>query len=210
VLDAPEAGRAPDDLKLISGIGPKIESTLNEKGIYYFDQLAVFGGAELAWADRTLGFRGRVVRDRWIPQAKALAAQQAQRNAAVGASSLGEREETSSGAAPVNAPLKLSEAEALRLIERDGGYAATSQNRPAMLLAKPPKGEKGDDLTRIRGIGDKLQASLNKIGVYHFSQIAEMKADEVAWIDSKLSFKGRIIRDRWIPQAEKFMRGKKS
>jgi NADH-quinone oxidoreductase subunit E len=72
-LKAAREGRA-DDLKLIKGIGPKLQSALNDIGIFHFDQVANWGAAEVAWADENLvGFKGRVSRDNWVEQARALA-----------------------------------------------------------------------------------------------------------------------------------------
>lgn len=71
-LSEPRAGRA-DDLKLIRGIGPKLEQTLHGLGIYHYDQIAAWSPREAAWVDRHLeGFRGRVTRDDWVAQAKSL------------------------------------------------------------------------------------------------------------------------------------------
>lgn len=65
----------PDDLKQIKGVGPKLEKTLHEMGIYHFDQIAEWGPKEQAWMDDNLaGFKGRATRDDWVPQAKTLAA----------------------------------------------------------------------------------------------------------------------------------------
>ncbi|MEM7493328.1 MAG: hypothetical protein AAF296_08090 [Pseudomonadota bacterium] len=61
-----------------------------------------------------------------------------------------------------------------------------------------------DDLTRIKGIGPKLSAKLNELGIYHFRQIAKWGQEEAAWIDDYLSFKGRVGREKWIPQAKGF------
>lgn len=66
-----------------------------------------------------------------------------------------------------------------------------------------PEG-KPDDLTRIKGIGPKLSAKLNDLGIYHFRQIAHWGAEEAAWVDNYLSFKGRVGREKWIPQAQSF------
>ncbi|NNE23335.1 MAG: NADH-quinone oxidoreductase subunit NuoE [Rhizobiales bacterium] len=63
----------PDDLKLISGVGPKLEGVLNGLGIYRFDQIAKWTKAEREWVDGYLNFKGRIERDEWIKQAKALA-----------------------------------------------------------------------------------------------------------------------------------------
>lgn len=73
-LDAARGG-TPDDLKLIKGVGPKLESVLNSIGVYHFDQVAAWSPVEVAWVDENLiGFKGRVSRDNWVEQAKKLAA----------------------------------------------------------------------------------------------------------------------------------------
>ena len=69
-MDKPEN---PDSLKLISGVGPKIEATLNDLGIYTLGQIARWTEAEREWVDGYLRFNGRIDRDNWIRQAKALA-----------------------------------------------------------------------------------------------------------------------------------------
>lgn len=65
-------GGAPDDLTLIVGIGPKIESTLHALGVYHFDQIAAWRPANIAWVDQYLRFRGRITREDWVGQAQAL------------------------------------------------------------------------------------------------------------------------------------------
>ena len=63
-----------DDLKLISGVGPKMEGMLNKLGFYHFDQVAGWRKKEVAWVNDNLeGFKGRVERDDWVAQAKILA-----------------------------------------------------------------------------------------------------------------------------------------
>ncbi len=73
VLKAARAGGA-DDLKQLKGVGPKLEATLNELGFWHFDQIAAWGAAEIEWVDVRLKFKGRITRDNWVDQAKALAA----------------------------------------------------------------------------------------------------------------------------------------
>lgn len=64
----------PDDLKRIKGIGPKLEKLCNSLGFFHFDQIAKWTDEEVAWVDQNLeGFKGRVVRDEWVAQAKVLA-----------------------------------------------------------------------------------------------------------------------------------------
>lgn len=73
-LSAPRDG-GPDNLKEIKGVGVKLEEMLHEMGYYHFDQIANWTPDEVAWVDQNLkGFRGRVTRDDWVPQAKILAA----------------------------------------------------------------------------------------------------------------------------------------
>ena len=62
-----------DDLKKITGIGPKLEILLNETGFYHFDQIAKWSDQECAWVDQNFkGYTGRASRDKWVEQAKAL------------------------------------------------------------------------------------------------------------------------------------------
>jgi len=62
-----------DDLKVIKGVGPGLEKTLNEMGFYHYDQIAKWGEGEIAWVDARLKFKGRIVRDNWVDQAAELA-----------------------------------------------------------------------------------------------------------------------------------------
>jgi NADH-quinone oxidoreductase subunit E len=68
-----EKPAAVDDLKVISGVGPKNEEILNSLGIYRFAQVAGWNEAQRAWVDSYLNFKGRIERDDWVKQADALA-----------------------------------------------------------------------------------------------------------------------------------------
>ncbi len=61
-----------DDLKAISGVGPKLEKALNEAGIFHFWQIAGLTKKQIEALDDKLDFRGRIARDNWINQAKKL------------------------------------------------------------------------------------------------------------------------------------------
>lgn len=74
--------------------------------------------------------------------------------------------------------------------------------RPANLLTEA-RGGQADDLKKISGVGPKLEGLLHENGVFHFDQVAAWTDSEVAYMDDKLSFKGRIHRDNWIEQAAK-------
>jgi NADH-quinone oxidoreductase subunit E len=71
MMDRPES---PDDLKAISGVGPKLEKVLNGLGIWTYGQIAGWTREEVAWVDDSLGFKGRIGRDDWIGQAVGLIA----------------------------------------------------------------------------------------------------------------------------------------
>ncbi len=62
-----------DDLKRISGVGPKLEDTLHSLGIFHFDQIAAWNTDNVTWVDDYLSFKGRIDREDWIAQAKAMA-----------------------------------------------------------------------------------------------------------------------------------------
>jgi predicted flap endonuclease-1-like 5' DNA nuclease len=62
-----------------------------------------------------------------------------------------------------------------------------------------------DDLTKIKGIGAKMEKLCNSLGFYHYDQIAGWSAQEIAWVDDNLEgFKGRVTRDGWVEQARAF------
>lgn len=63
----------PDDLKKIKGLGPKLESKLNELGVWHYWQIASWSSADIEWVDAQLKFKGRITRDGWIEQASELA-----------------------------------------------------------------------------------------------------------------------------------------
>ena len=75
--------------------------------------------------------------------------------------------------------------------------------------AKPAKAETpakeaagADDLKQLAGVGPALEKKLHQAGVTSFAQIANWTAEDIADMDEKLSFKGRIERDGWVEQAK--------
>jgi predicted flap endonuclease-1-like 5' DNA nuclease len=63
-----------DDLKLVSGVGPVFEKTLNSNGVYLYSQLAAFTDRDVEWLAAQIGsFPDRIARDEWVDQAKDLA-----------------------------------------------------------------------------------------------------------------------------------------
>ena len=67
----PEA--AADDLKAIPGIGPKLEQVLNGMGYRRYADIAALTAAAAKKIEAELGLDGRIARDGWVEQAKALA-----------------------------------------------------------------------------------------------------------------------------------------
>ena len=83
--------------------------------------------------------------------------------------------------------------------------AAAAETQPQTFSA--PREGGADDLKKISGVGPKLETVLNELGFWHFDQIAKWTEDEVAWVDSRLKFKGRIARDNWMAQAADLAKG---
>ncbi|QGX98543.1 50S ribosomal protein L21 [Roseovarius faecimaris] len=93
--------------------------------------------------------------------------------------------------------------------------AAAKPAKKAEAKAEAPKAEKkaakadaaGDDLKQLSGVGPALEKKLHEAGVTTFAQIAAWNDDDVAAMDEKLSFKGRIEREGWIEQAKELAKG---
>ncbi|MAI89961.1 hypothetical protein [Ponticaulis sp.] len=87
--------------------------------------------------------------------------------------------------------------------EAETSAATIAENMPELL--KAAKGTP-DDLSQIKGIGPKLCAVLNDTGVFHFEQIASWSPENIAWLDDKLAFKGRVQREGWVEQAQNLLK----
>ncbi len=72
LFDAPTG--EPDDLKVISGVGPVLEKKLHALGITKYAQVAAFTAEDIERVDDALSFKGRIERDNWVEQAAKLAA----------------------------------------------------------------------------------------------------------------------------------------
>ncbi|MGS4982294.1 Predicted 5' DNA nuclease, flap endonuclease-1-like, helix-3-turn-helix (H3TH) domain [Pseudosulfitobacter pseudonitzschiae] len=96
---------------------------------------------------------------------------------------------------------------------KDADAAATTKRAPVAADGKPemldaPREGGADDLKQIKGVGPKLEALLNEMGIYHFSQVAGWRKKEVEWADQNLvGFKGRVSRDEWVKQAKVLAKG---
>ena len=93
------------------------------------------------------------------------------------------------GAAPADVPPAI-----------DAAPAPAAAEPPAPAIA--PAASPADDLTRMKGVGPKVAALLQGLGVTRFDQIAAWSDDDIARIDAHLgAFRGRAVRDRWVEQA---------
>ena len=63
----------PDDLKVVKGIGPKLEALLHEIGVRTYEQIAAFPNAYIEQLNEFLSFSGRIQRDNWVDQSAELA-----------------------------------------------------------------------------------------------------------------------------------------
>ena len=85
----------------------------------------------------------------------------------------------------------------------DTAPAAKPAKKAAKAEAAPAAASAGaDDLKQLSGVGPALEKKLHEAGVTTFAQIAAWNADDIAAMDEKLSFKGRIEREGWVEQAQ--------
>lgn len=87
-----------------------------------------------------------------------------------------------------------------------------SAAEPEPVAAEPaPAAARADNLQLLKGVGPKLAALLNGLGVTSFQQIADWTEADIAAIDAQLgSFQGRIVRDNLVDQATHLARGDKA
>ena len=106
-------------------------------------------------------------------------------------------------AAPVAAPAPVVEAapQSEPAPEPESVAVADAGDQPTGLDG--PRAGTGDDLKKIKGVGPKLEKQLNSLGYWHFDQIANWSAADVAWMDENLKgFKGRVSLDNWVAQSK--------
>lgn len=68
-------------------------------------------------------------------------------------------------------------------------------------LLKKADGKK-DDLKEIWGVGPVMEGVMNKLGIFHFRQVAELSDRDVEWVSANIgTFPDRVKRDKWVSQA---------
>ncbi|WP_363349285.1 30S ribosomal protein S2 [Methylocystis echinoides] len=70
LLAAPRG--APDDLAKLNGVGPQLVKKLNDAGVFHYWQIAAMTPADVEKVDADLKLNGRISRDGWVDQARAL------------------------------------------------------------------------------------------------------------------------------------------
>jgi len=75
-----------------------------------------------------------------------------------------------------------------------------------LVYKSPPP--KHDDLTALKGIARVLEQRLHEFGIYTYEQIAAWTEDQIKEFSSRLAFKDRIHREKWVEQAQKLLSGK--
>jgi predicted flap endonuclease-1-like 5' DNA nuclease len=76
-----------------------------------------------------------------------------------------------------------------------------------LVYKTPPS--KPDDLTKMKGIARVLEQRLHEFGIYTYEQIASWTEDQIKELSSRLAFKDRIHREKWVEQAKRLHEEKK-
>ncbi len=209
-----------DDLKVVNGIGPVLEKTLNGYGIQTWEQLAAFTKADIDKVDDALSFPGRIERDEWVSQAKALlkghtpgentsakaapkkSAKKAAKKAAkkVVAKKAPAKKATKKVVAKKAPAKKAAKKSAVRK-DRSGRTLVSNWSKGKTKLGTAGAGHK-DDLKVVNGIGPVLEKTLNGYGIQTWEQLAAFTKADIDKVDDALSFPGRIERDEWLAQAK--------
>ncbi len=87
----------------------------------------------------------------------------------------------------------------------DAPPAENLEGKPGRFVGIEGARGEADDLKRISGISPRIELRLNDSGVFHFWQIAELDADNMALLDRQLRLKGQIAKDNWVDQAKKLV-----
>lgn len=88
--------------------------------------------------------------------------------------------------------------------QRDDRTEMIRDPQRGWIYARPPR--QADDLKRIVGIGEIIEAQLHELGVYTFEQIMQWDATAVQAISQELAFKDRIDREQWVKQAARLQK----
>lgn len=185
-----------DDLTRIDGINHEVQTILNQREIMQISQIAGWSADDVSKVESFLGNSGRVTREDWIGQARAILGLPPIVSASPVVS-----EEVSSDAHPPSA--EPSPSPAIDEPPAAGGYRETAIGHAGQIGAVA----QGDDLKRIRGIGVLIEKKLKSLGVTSYQQIANWTRADIDRISDYLDFRGRIERENWVEQARILLAG---
>ncbi|MBJ17287.1 MAG: hypothetical protein CMB66_03435, partial [Euryarchaeota archaeon] len=211
-----------NDLQKISGIGPFIEEKLNALGIFTFRQISRMSEElEEKINDAIEFFPGRIHRDEWALKAKDLIEEVDEDTSDLteeapsdfdliseAKEEMAHEEEEAERQREVSRRMKMAE-ELLKSKERDSGTEEDDSDESVVDFGKIGFGteEEKDDLKQIDGIGRFVEEKLNSIGIYNFSQIANMDQKITEQVNEAIGLgPGRIERDEWVLQAKRMKR----
>jgi predicted flap endonuclease-1-like 5' DNA nuclease len=81
-------------------------------------------------------------------------------------------------------------------------------SKPLILSTPRPAGK--DKLQKIKGIDESVEKDLNKLGIFHFNQIAAWSNKNCDWIEAFLDLPGCAKKHQWIEQAKILESGKET
>ena len=214
-----------DNLQEIAGVGAFIEEKLNALGIFTFRQISCMNSElEGQINDAMEFFPGRVKRDEWVEKAKALIDKDSVSEGPGNDANPPEKNE-SELLREAQEEMKRKEEEEDREREMD----RRREKAQELLKRKPTSPRRRrideaesvldfgiigfgseddmDNLQEIDGIGRFVEEKLNSIGIYKFSQIANMTPKIANKVNDAIGLgPGRIDRDEWVQQAKQKIR----
>jgi branched-chain amino acid transport system ATP-binding protein len=206
----PAAAAISDNLLLIKGIGPVNDRKLRQHGITSFAQIAGWKKADIIAVEKYLEFDGRIAREDWIGQARALG-KAAKAKAAAKPVVKAAAAKSAGAKAPVKSAAKATAKTAAKPAVSKASAKPADVKAAPKLAAKPKAAAAApilpDDLLIIKGIGPVNLRKLNAHGVTTFAQIAAWKKADIIAVEKYLEFDGRIAREDWIGQAKQFAKG---
>lgn len=102
------------------------------------------------------------------------------------------------------ANIDVADVAALKTVIREKTGEETKPAK-ADVVAESTKLAATHDLKKISGLGPKLEQVLNAMGIRSYAQIAAWSPSDIAKVDEQLKLNGRISRDDWVGQANRFV-----
>jgi len=123
-------------------------------------------------------------------QEVAAARAEAEKKAAEAAAAAEEKAKADAEAAEAKAKAEAEAKEAAEAKAKAEEKAKAEAEAKAKASAKEEKPAKGDDLTKVKGIGKVYMGILNEMGIYTYADVAAMTQEQIDIMESEHSFKG--------------------